>query len=158
MKALFPGTFNPPTKGHRDIIFRAAALFEKLYLGIGVNTKKKSLLFNFEERKAMLETIAKPLMNVEVITFSGLVIDCVKQYEIDVMIRGLRCSDDFYSEQEMAHANLAMAGVETLFLMAHPNYVNISASLVKEIGQFGHDLSAFVPEEIADIVSQKLLE
>lgn len=156
MRALFPGTFDPPTKGHQEIIFRAAGLCEKLYLGMGINTSKKSIIFSPNERKAMLEALASPLANVEVITFSGLAIDCVKKYGINVIVRGLRSGGDFYWEQEMAHANFEMEGVETLFLMANPKSASASSSLVKEIGCFGHDLSSFVPEEIMSIVSRKL--
>jgi len=106
----------------------------------------------------MLEEIIKPLKNVEVITFNGLVSDFAKKNGIDVIVRGLRSVSDFDMEREMALANLAMEGVETLFLMAEGKHVNISASLIREIGKFGHDLKEFIPEEIAEIVSQRLSE
>lgn len=158
MRGLFPGTFNPPTIGHREIILRAASVCDHLYIGVGTNTLKESTLFSFNERKAMLEEIIKPLKNVEVITFSGLVADFVKQNRIDVIVRGLRSVSDFDLEREMALANLAMEGVETLFLMAESKHINISSALVREIGKFGHDLTVFVPEEIAGIISQRLSE
>ncbi len=158
MRGLFPGTFNPPTIGHREIIKRAAKVCEHLYIGVGTNTLKETSLFSFNERKAMLEEIIKPLKNVEVITFNGLVSDFAKKNGIDVIVRGLRSVSDFDMEREMALANLAMEGVETLFLMAEGKHVNISASLIREIGKFGHDLKEFIPEEIAEIVSQRLSE
>ena len=158
MRGLFSGTFNPPTIGHREIIRRAANVCDHLYVGVGTNTLKETSLFSFNERKAMLEELIKPLKNVEVITFSGLVSTFVKQNGIDLIVRGLRNISDFDSEREMALANLAMEGVETLFLMAESKHVNISSSLVREIGKFGHDLTPFIPEEIADIVSQRLTE
>lgn len=158
MRGLFSGTFNPPTIGHQEIIKRAADVCEHLYVGVGTNTLKESSLFSFNERKAMLEEIIKPLKNVEVICFSGLVSTFVKDNGIDVIIRGLRSVSDFDTEREMALANLAMEGVETLFLMAESKHVNISSSLVREIGKFGHDLTPFIPKEIAGIVSQRLTE
>lgn len=158
MRGLFPGTFNPPTIGHREIILRAAKVCEHLYVGVGKNTLKESSLFSFNERKAMLEEIIKPVNNVEVISFSGLVADFAKQNGIDVIVRGLRSVGDFDLEREMALANYAMEGVETLFLIAEGKHVHISSSLIREIGKFGHDLKEFIPEEISDIVSQRLTQ
>lgn len=158
MRGLFPGTFNPPTLGHREIILRAAKVCDRLYVAVGKNTLKETSLFSFNERKAMLEEIIKPVKNVEVITFTGLISDFAKRNGIDVIIRGLRSTSDFDSEREMALANYAMEGVETLFLMAECKHVNISSSLIREIGKFGHDLKEFIPEEISEIVSQRLME
>lgn len=156
MRALFPGTFNPPTIGHRDVIVRAAGLCELLFVGIGTNTEKDSNLFSLKERQAMLEEIVKPLTNIKVVSFSGLLVNYVKQNQIDVIIRGIRSPNDFEMEKEMALANQAMSGVETLFLMASGSYVNISSTLVREIGKYGHSLEPFVPSEISDIVSHRL--
>lgn len=156
MRALFPGTFNPPTKGHREVIIRAAALFDQLFIGIGINGEKKNPLFSFKEREAMLNEIVKPLTNVKVVIFSGLVVDFVQKNSIDVVVRGLRSVSDFESEKEMAMANRAMNGVETLFLMVDGKHVNIRSSLVREIGRLGHSLDPFIPQEISEIVSQRL--
>lgn len=158
MKGLFPGTFNPPSLGHLDIIERASKICDQLYVGIAANVGKTDELFSVEERKAMLREITKEIPQVQVITFSGLVVDYALQNKIDFIIRGLRAFSDFEYEFRMALANRKMSGVETVFLMADERHSHVSSTLIREIGGFGHRLDAFVPEQIEEIIFQRLSE
>jgi len=155
-KALLPGTFNPPTLGHLDIIRRASKICDDLYIGISLNNGKKEELFNPNERKAMLLDLTKDLFNVEIISFTGLVVDFAKENEIDFLVRGLRAFSDFEYEFRMALTNRKMTGIETVFLMADQDSFHISSSLIREIGGLGHRLNGFVPDEIEEIVYQRL--
>ena len=114
-KALFPGTFDPPTLGHLNIIERASKLFDIVVVGIFVNVNKGSQLFSEEERLTLLQEVTKPFTNVQVVAFHGLVADFVKKNNIRVIIRGLRTSNNFDYEVQMAQANKKLSGVETLF-------------------------------------------
>ena len=155
-KALLPGTFNPPTLGHMDIIRRASKICDDLYIGIALNAEKEEGLFNPKERKAMLLDLTKDLFNVEIVSFTGLVVDYAKEHEIDYIVRGLRAFSDFEYEFRMALANRKMTGIETVFLMADQGSFHISSSLIKEIGGLGHRLNGFVPDDIEEIVYQRL--
>lgn len=154
--ALFPGTFNPPTLGHLDMIERAHKLCDKLYIGIGENINKSNELFSIQERIEMIQKITAHLKNVEVISFNGLVVDCMKKNNIHFLIRGLRAFSDYEYEFQMAIANRKLSGYETLFLMSSQNYSHISSSLIRQIGYFGHTLKDFVPESIEKTVLSRL--
>lgn len=154
--ALFPGSFNPPTKGHLDVIRRASFLADRLLVAVAYNSEKGEGPFSPSERKAMLEALTKDLDNVEVVVFRGLVVDFAKERGVDFLVRGLRAFSDFDYEFQMALANRKMNGIETVFLMADQVHFHISASLIREIGGFGRRLHEFVPEEIEEIVYQRL--
>lgn len=155
-KALLPGTFNPPTLGHLDIIRRASKICDDLCIGIGLNTEKEEGLFNPLERKAMLLDLTKDLFNVEIVSFTGLVVDYAKEHEVDFIVRGLRAFSDFEYEFRMALANRKMTGIETVFLMADQKNFHISSTLIKDIGRLGHRLNGFVPDDIEEIVYHRL--
>lgn len=146
--ALFPGTFDPPSLGHLDIIKRSAQICDKLYIGIAENISKPTGLFSLNQKKAMLEKITQGMEQVKIISFSGLVIDWARENNVDFLIRGLRAFSDFEYEFQMALANRKMSGIETIFLMSDANYSHISSSLIREIASFKHTLKDFVPKDI----------
>ncbi len=152
--ALFPGTFDPPTLGHLDIIERSANLVEKIWVGVAVNTSKAPF-FSVEQRIEMMREITKHLSNVEVVTVDGLVADYAKNNSITVIIRGIRSASDCDSEFAMALANRKMSGVETLFLTASDHLSHLSASLIREIAASGKYLEAFVPNVLASTIYSK---
>jgi len=154
-KALFPGTFDPPSLGHLDIIQRATAICDKLYLGIAVNAGKMKPLFSVEERKALLNELLHG-SHVEVVAFSGLVIDFVAQHQLDFIVKGLRTFSDVEYEFKMALANRKMSGTETVFFVADPVLSHVSSTLIREIGGLGHRLHGFVPDRIEEKVFQRL--
>lgn len=147
--ALYPGTFDPVTKGHIDIVRRAARIFDPLWVGIAEDSAKKPL-FSLAERKEMLEGLLSGFeQNIIVTVFSGLLIDFTKKHKIQCIIRGLRNSFDFEYEFQMSGMNKAMdQNTETVFFIADDSTRFISSHLVKEIAKIGGDTSAFVPEAI----------
>lgn len=155
-KALFPGTFDPPTLGHLNIIQRAETLFDKLYIGIAQNSTKKNQLFSIEEKKKLLKTLIPQNSNIEIVSFSGLVVDYAQTQNINCLIRGIRTFSDFEFESEMASANKKMTGIETLFLMADTQLAHISSTLIREIASNGRRLHQFIPVAIEEIVFKKL--
>lgn len=155
-KAIFAGTFNPPTLGHLDIIQRASHLCEHLYVVVFDNPSKEKPLFTNEERCRLLKKIVKKISNVEVIPFSGLLVDCAKKLKADFLVRGLRNSTDFDYESQMAVSNQVMSGVETVFLLSSPQYMHINAMLIREIARLGRRLNGFVPVEIEETIFNKL--
>ncbi len=148
-KALYSGSFDPPTMGHMDIIKRAAKLYDELVIGVISNPAKKSM-FTLEEREDMLREAAKDLDNVSVDHFSGLLADYVNRNDFNVVVRGLRSTTDFDYEIQMAHMNdrLFNDSVETVFLMTDPKYSYISSSVVKEVFTLGGNINGLVPDEI----------
>ena len=154
--ALFPGTFDPPSLGHLDIIQRASKICDKLYIGVAKNIRKVPALFSVEERIKLLKTITKSLPYVEIISFNGLVIDWAAENNVDFLLRGLRAFSDFEMEFQMALANKKMSNMETVFLMSDSNFSHISSSLIREIASFGHDLHDFVPAEFEDMIRKRV--
>ncbi|MBS0604726.1 MAG: pantetheine-phosphate adenylyltransferase [Verrucomicrobia bacterium] len=154
--ALFPGTFDPPTLGHVDIIRRSQTICDKLYVGIAINSTKPDDLFTIEERIAMLKEICKPYPHADVVTFSTLVVEFAKQNKVDYLIRGLRAFSDFEYEARMALANRKLSGIETVFLMADERVGHISSTLIRELGRFKCRLNDFVPSEIEDQIFKKV--
>ena len=150
--ALFPGSFDPPTLGHLDIIRRTAALFDKLYIGIATNTTKTHVLLSVEEKIKALKACVSSIPNIEIIAFHGLVIDLVKEKNIDVIIRGIRTAADFELESQMAAANLEMSGIETLMIQSRPEYTHLSSTLIREIAHFKGPLEKFVPQEVIPLI------
>ncbi|HEW92163.1 MAG TPA: pantetheine-phosphate adenylyltransferase [Thermotogaceae bacterium] len=151
---FYPGTFDPITYGHVDLIERASRIFDEVIIVVMKNIKKKPL-FTLEERLDMLKNTVEKIPNVSLDTHDGLLIDYVKKTGINVVLRGLRVVSDFDYEFQMALANKELCpDIETLFLMTNPKYSFISSSLVKEIAAMGGNLDPWVP----DYVKKKLLE
>jgi pantetheine-phosphate adenylyltransferase len=146
---LFPGTFDPPSLGHLDLIQRASRLCDRLIVAVAQHPKKQPL-FSTQERIHMLQLITK---NVEITQFHGLAVDFAQQQNTAFLIRGLRSLADFEYEFQMAEANRRLSGIETIFLMGQPH---ISSSLIREIGSYGGSLKDFVPAEIESLIRQKL--
>lgn len=144
--AIYPGSFDPVTLGHLDIITRSANMFDKVIIGVLNNTSKKPL-FSLEERVNMLTDAVSGLDNVSVEYFNGLLVDFVKQKKSNIIIRGLRALTDFDLEMQMAQGNRVVApDVDTVFLSTSVQYSYLSSSVVKEYARYGVDLKEFVPE------------
>ena len=154
-KVIFPGTFDPMTDGHRDLIERATKLFGTVIVGIAEN-KRKSPFFSLSERVSMAETILAHLDNVEVCGFSTLLMDFAKKNGATAIIRGLRVVSDFEYEFQLANMNRRLdADIETLFLTPAEQYSYISSSLVREIASLGGDVSYFVHETVSDALKAR---
>ncbi|MDH5781553.1 MAG: pantetheine-phosphate adenylyltransferase, partial [Dehalococcoidia bacterium] len=153
--AVYPGTFDPITNGHLDIINRALAVFDKLIIGI-YDQPGKQLLFSLEERMDMAEKAVADLPNVCVKSFSGLTVDFVREVKGEVMIRGLRVSSDFEREFEMALMNKKLApDIELICLMTSSEYQFLSSSLIKEVAKLGGCLRGMVPDHVATALTEK---
>ena len=144
MKVLIPGSFDPPTNGHIDVIQRASKVFEEVIVGVVVNPQKKSM-FDVSEREGMLTEILKDFVNIEVRSFEGLLVDFAKESKVDAIAKGLRAMTDFDYEFQMAQMNFNLADFETIFIPASPEYGYVSSSMVKEIFSYGGDVNALVP-------------
>lgn len=156
MVAIYPGSFDPVTLGHLDIIERASKLADKLIVGV-LNNKAKTPLFSVEERVKMLEDITKGLSNVEVVPFEGLLIDFAEKYQAGMIIRGLRAVTDFEYELQMAQTNHKLKrNIETVFLITNLEYSYLSSSIVKEVAAFGGDISEFVSPEVKERIEEKI--
>ena len=154
-KALLPGTFDPPTLGHLDLIRRAASLCDVLYIAIAQNNDKKPSLFSTEERQALLKVIIRDIPQIEVVLLNGLVVDFAKKHQITFLVRGLRNLSDFEYESQMAFANHKMVGIETVFLIANEKYARLSSTLIREIASHGRRLQDFIPAEIEEAVFER---
>ena len=158
LRAIYPGSFDPVTLGHLDIIKRSASMVDELIVGV-LNNKAKSPLFSVEERVKMLEEVTKELPNVKVIPFAGLLVDFARQTEAKMIIRGLRAITDFEYELQMSQMNRKLEeNVETVFLTTNLEYSYLSSSMVKEVAAFGGDISQLVPALVADKVNEKMKE
>jgi pantetheine-phosphate adenylyltransferase len=143
-RAICPGSFDPVTNGHLDIIGRAAILYDELIVAVFINRTKTSM-FTADERREMLAEAIGHLPNVKVDVFQGLVVDYCRDHEIPVIVKGLRAISDFDYELQMAQMNRGLAGIETLFMPTNPEYSFLASSLVKEIANWSGDVSALVP-------------
>jgi pantetheine-phosphate adenylyltransferase len=151
--AIYPGTFDPITNGHLDLIARASRLYDKVVVAVAVN-KNKITLFSMDERVALAKTATLEFPNVLVIGFDNLLVDCAKQQGVDVILRGLRAVSDFEYEFQLAGMNRRLAPeLETVFLTPAEQYEFISSSMIREIAQLHGDVSCFVPE----LVHQSLI-
>ena len=158
LRAIYPGSFDPVTLGHLDIIRRSASMVDELIVGV-LNNKAKSPLFSVEERVKMLGEVTKELPNVKVIPFAGLLVDFARQTEAKMIIRGLRAITDFEYELQMSQMNRKLEeNVETVFLTTNLEYSYLSSSMVKEVAAFGGDISQLVPALVADKVNEKMKE
>ena len=154
--AMLPGSFDPPTLGHLDIIERSAALYDKIYVVIADNIAKKTL-FTAQERKQMLEEILSGYSNIEVAIWSGLVVDFAKKLDVGVIVRGVRAMNDFGYELELAMTYKQMLPeVEVLFIPTDPKYFLIRSSSIKEMAVFGADISKMVPASVLKEVDKKV--
>ena len=155
IRAIYPGSFDPVTLGHLDLIQRAARLADELIIGVLVNTSKNPL-FSTEERVSMLKKVTEAYPNVTVEAYEGLLVDFAAAREASVIVRGLRMVTDFEYELQLAQTNRVMnRDVETLFLMTSLKYSYLSSSTVREALAFHTDISAFVPAELVDEISRK---
>ncbi|HEV2888576.1 MAG TPA: pantetheine-phosphate adenylyltransferase [Jatrophihabitans sp.] len=142
-----PGSFDPVTNGHLDIIGRVAKLYDEVVVAVLIN-RNKSSLFTVEERMAMLTEVTAGYGNVRVDSFHGLLVDYCRAHQIPVMVKGLRVISDFDYELQMAQMNRGLAGVDTLFLPTNPEYSFLASSLVKEIATYGGDVSSLLPPSV----------
>jgi pantetheine-phosphate adenylyltransferase len=147
--AIYPGSFDPPTNGHLDIVQRSARLFDRVVIGVGRNLSKKTL-FDADERVALMREACKAYRNVEVSTFDGLQVTFAKEVGASFIIRGIRALSDFEFEFEMGNMNRKLApGIEMVYLMTAPDYLFLSASRVKELVAFGAPIDDLVPPNVA---------
>ncbi|MCR4923607.1 MAG: pantetheine-phosphate adenylyltransferase [Lachnospiraceae bacterium] len=155
-KAIYPGSFDPVTMGHMDIIKRAANIFDELIVAV-LDNKVKTPLFSVEERVNILEDLTGEFSNVRVTSYSGLLVNACKEFEAPVIVRGLRAVTDFEYELQMSQTNrkLADSKIDTIFLNTDLRYAYLSSSTVKEVASFGGDISAFVPKPVADLTYAK---
>jgi pantetheine-phosphate adenylyltransferase len=156
-RVVCPGSFDPVTNGHVDVITRAANLHDEVVVAVLLNPNKTPL-FSAEERVEMLRDACAKLDNVRVERFEGLIVDFCKANDISAMVKGLRAVTDFDYEMQMAQMNYNQAGVETLFVITNPLYAFLSSSLVKDFAKFGGDVSGLVPEVVLDRLNQRLRE
>ena len=158
LKAIYPGSFDPVTRGHYDIICRSCKIVDKLIVGV-LNNKAKMPLFSVEERVKMLKEVTDEFSNVKVVPFEGLLIDFAKQVEADFVVRGLRAITDFEYELQMSQTNHKLEPeVETMFLTTSIEYSYLSSTTVREIAAFGGDVSQFVPEAVEIALREKMKE
>ena len=156
--AIYPGSFDPVTFGHLDLIKRATRIFSKVTVAVAVNLQKKPL-FTLEERIAMLKETTKSIRGIEIEAFDGLIIEYARKRKINVLIRGLRMISDFEYELQMALTNRRLAqDIETIFLMPSEGYSFLSSTLLKEAAALGADISSFVPKSVAKRVRERLHE
>lgn len=146
--ALCPGSFDPVTNGHLDIIERTAGLFDRVIVAVIRNPQKAEPLFTLEDRQDMLTEVVAHLPNVEIAFFKGLLVDFAQDHGATAIVKGLRAVSDYEYEMQMAQMNRSLSGIETVFVTTSPNYSFLSSSLVREIARFGGDVSKLVPPSV----------
>jgi pantetheine-phosphate adenylyltransferase len=155
LKAIFPGSFDPPTFGHVNIIERASSFFDEFIVVVAANREKK-YLFSAEERISMLKELAKPWKNVSVALWDSLIVDFMKLHEVRLMVRGVRGVSDFAYEFDLSMMNKALdARIETIFMTTDPEYFVLRSSAIKELASFHGDISAMVPPLVAEALKRK---
>ena len=154
-RVVCPGSFDPVTNGHLDIISRAATFCDEVIVAVAHNLSKTAL-FTADERVEMLREVTKTQDNVRVARFDGLVVDFCRANKASAIVKGLRAVTDFDYEMQMAQMNYSQAGVETLFMTTNPLYAFLSSSLVKEFAKYGGDVSGLVPEQVIDRLTSRL--
>ena len=158
LRAIYPGSFDPVTYGHYDIICRSCKIVDELIVGV-LNNKAKMPLFSVEERVKMLKEVTKDLPNVRIIPFDGLLVDFAERMDADMVIRGLRAITDFEYELQMSQTNHKLSpNVETMFLTTSIEYSYLSSTTVREIAAFGGDVTQFVPQAVAVELEKKMTE
>ena len=157
IKAMLPGSFDPPTNGHLNLIERASRIFEKLYIVIAVNESKR-YLFSAEERYSMISKLTIPYKNVEVKLYDDLVVNFAQKNDVKVIIRGVRAFVDFGYEFELAMTNKELnPDIEIMFMPTDPKFFVLRSSAIKEIAAFHGDVSTMVPPDVVDALRKKLL-
>ena len=159
--AVYPGSFDPFTLGHYDILLRASRLFDKIYIAVAINTEKNPI-FTLEERRDMIYKVvnsSEECKNIEVVLFDGLITNFMKDKKIKIIVRGIRDIDDLLHESRMSRMNKTLYNeMETVFLHTDESYAYISSSLIKEIVRFGGSLESLVPKAIIDTIAKKFLQ
>jgi len=156
-RAIYPGSFDPVTLGHLDIIKRAAAIFDELIVCVSVNSAKPSGLFSPQERVELIQAVTEELPNVKVDCSQELVAEYARRHRARVLVKGLRAVSDYESEIQMAMVNAKLyPKLDTVFLYTRPKYAYLSSTVVKELARYGADLSDFVPRQIIDRVRDKV--
>jgi pantetheine-phosphate adenylyltransferase len=156
VRAVYPGSFDPVTNGHLDIIDRASKVFNHLIVAVLENPRKNAL-FSMEERVKMLKRIIKPYNNVEIDFYQGLLVDYAQKNNVAIIIKGLRAISDFEFEFQMALINRKLnSNVETMFMMTNNKYSFISSSLVKEVASYGGDISELVPPQVHEMIIDRI--
>ena len=154
--AIYPGTFDPITLGHVDIVVRASPMFDQVILAVAGSTSKNTI-FSVEERIELASKVLEKIKNVKIIQFNGLMVDCAKENNASVILRGLRAVSDFEYEFQLAGMNRKlMPEADTIFLPTSQKYTYISSSLVREIAKFGGDITDFVPKIVKNVLIDKL--
>jgi pantetheine-phosphate adenylyltransferase len=156
-RVVCPGSFDPVTNGHLDIITRAAELYDEVVVAVAKNPSKTSL-FTAAERVELLREVTKQYRNIQVDSFDGLTVDFCKANGISAIVKGLRAVSDFDYEMQMAQMNYSQAGVETLFMTTNPLYAFLSSSLVKDFAKYGGDVSGLVPGPVMAALTSRLAE
>lgn len=157
LTAVYPGSFDPVTNGHTDVIARAASTFDRLIVAVGRNSTKTTGLFTIEERLEMLREVCAPWPNVSVETFEGMLVSFARERSAKVLIKGLRAVSDFEYEFQMALANKQLApDIETLFMMTNAEHLYLSSSIVKEIARLGGEVGALVPSVVERRLRERL--
>ncbi|MGH3096735.1 MAG: pantetheine-phosphate adenylyltransferase [Streptosporangiales bacterium] len=157
LRVVCPGSFDPVTNGHLDIVERASLLHDEVIVAVGVN-KAKGRLFSVEERMDMLAAVTAQYGNVTIETFDGLLVDFCREHDVRAIVKGLRAVSDFDYELQMAQMNVSLAGVETLFVATNPLYSFLSSSLVREVATYGGDVSGLVPDLVRERLVNRLAE
>jgi pantetheine-phosphate adenylyltransferase len=156
-RVVCPGSFDPVTNGHLDIISRASAVYDEVVVAVVINPSKIPM-FTGDERVEMLRDVLKDRANVTVAQFEGLTVDFCRANDISAIVKGLRAVSDFDYEMQMAQMNYSQAGVETMFVTTNPLYAFLSSSLVKEFAKYGGDVTGLVPEIVNSRLSSRLAE
>jgi pantetheine-phosphate adenylyltransferase len=155
VRALCPGSFDPPTNGHIDVIQRAARHFDHVVVAVIANPSK-SPLFSLEDRKDMLGEVLAHIDNVEIDSFDGLLVDFARDRDVQVIVKGLRAVSDFEYELQMAQMNSALApGLDTMFVTAKPSWAFLSSSLVKQVAKYGGSVDGLVPELVSRALKER---
>lgn len=156
MLALYPGSFDPITFGHLDIIERSSKIFTHVYIGVSNNIQKNKAFFSLEKRKEMIEKAVEHLPNITVVTFEGLTIQCAQELGVHCLVRGLRAISDFEYELQIAATNRQIdPHIETTFLMAKTEFSFISSSLVKELATYHSNIESYVPQVVVQALVEK---
>lgn len=148
-KALFPGSFDPFHKGHLEVVERASELFDQVVVAAMRNPQKATPMFDLEERKSLIEQSVAHLGNVEIVSLSTLVVDLAEALDATVIVRGLRAVSDFESELQMAQMNRQLSGIDTVFIPTSSEFSFVASKLLREVAQYGGDVSSMVPEPVA---------
>ncbi len=148
--ALCPGSFDPVTLGHLDIIERSSRHFDEVIVAVIRNPQKTASLFSLEDRQQMLKEATQHLTNIRIEFFKGLLVDFARDHGVDAIVKGLRAVSDFDQELQMAQMNQRLSGIDTFFLSTSPQHSFLSSSLVREVARFGGDVSGMVPKNVND--------